>query len=348
MLQKLETEKVLACHLILQQFLNRKQGGSVLVLRVTLSCITQEGNLALVKYQDCYFREIHFFPFSVGLSPVSGSHCQPCPAGLLCRRIWQAVPEWEGCWSWRLIWRVFVFHWLPPTEDCFESGQLLNTLSTCGSFSVTVSGEYILYKKVCSHVISWYHMDFSRAWCPFGYCFCFRNFSAVLLPLCNLSLPFAHLLSPVRASKITKSWYILEEKALTLCCLLHTRSLGFYTCICPLASESWKVLGYLFEVSNECQEVFCSWKWRKRAEADKSALSCWSLEHMNQNRKHKRYMEYKTEFSVLYSASRHFFRFPKSHMNCDRQKGQNDVAKFKERGGVCPVWIQNYSLSLAR
>lgn len=119
---------------------------------------------------------------------------------------------------------------------------------------------------------------------------CYYPYAAFPSPL----VVCCHLLSPL---KITKSWYLPEEKARTLYCPLHTCSRGFCTCICSLASESWNILGYLFEISNECQEAFCSWKWRRTAEADKSAFSCWSLEHTNQNSKHKRYMEYKTEFS---------------------------------------------------
>lgn len=145
-------------------------------------------------------------------------------------------------------------------------------------------------------IISWYHMDFSRAWHAFGYCFCFKSFSAVLLPLSSLPLPFGHLLLLVITSKNYKK-LILTEGEGTLCCLLHSWSLGFYTCICSLVRESCKVLGYLLEVSTEYQEAFCSWKWRKTAEADQSAFPCWSLQHMKQNRKHKRYMEYKTKFS---------------------------------------------------
>lgn len=130
---------------------------------------------------------------------------------------------------------------------------------------------------------------------------CYYPYAAFLSPLVICCC----LLSPLI---ITKSWYLLEEKALTVYCLLHACCLGFYTCFCSLVSESWKVLGYLFKVSSECQEAFCSWKWRKTAEADKSAFSCWFLQHMKQNRKHKRYMEYKTwVFRVVHSIQTFFW-----------------------------------------
>lgn len=126
-LQKLETEKVLVCHLILWQ------GGSVLVLRVTLSCITQEGNLALVEYQVTVTSgRFTFFTFWWTWALSLGVSVTNVLADLLCRRIWHAVPAWESCWRWRWIWRALstIDYWLPPNEDCFEPEQLLNTLST--------------------------------------------------------------------------------------------------------------------------------------------------------------------------------------------------------------------------
>lgn len=77
----------------------------------------------------CYFREIHFFHFLMGLSPVFGSHCQPCPsAAPLCGRIWHEVPEWESCWSWRWIWRAFVFTDLHQLKTVLSWGASEGTL----------------------------------------------------------------------------------------------------------------------------------------------------------------------------------------------------------------------------
>lgn len=125
-----------------------------------------------------------------------------------------------------------------------------------------MSVYYGLYKKIWSHFISWYHMDFSRAWCPFGYCFCFRSCSAASLPLCSFLLPLwpfsvtcYHL---CRLQKADVYWQMREKETLALYCLLHVCSLWFYTWICSLASGSWKCLGYLFGVANEWQEAFCS------------------------------------------------------------------------------------------
>lgn len=99
-------------------------------------------------------REIHFFHFLMCLSP-SLSPMSFC---------WNPLQEDMACSAWvgkplemKVNLKSFCRHWLPPAENCFESGQLLKTLSTYGRFSVPVSGQYSLHKKAWSHVISWYY-----------------------------------------------------------------------------------------------------------------------------------------------------------------------------------------------
>lgn len=79
MLQKLETEKVLVYHLILQEFLTQPARFSPGAESDTeLHHTGGKSGLAGIP-GDCCFRDIHFFHSLMGLSTVSRSHCHSCP-----------------------------------------------------------------------------------------------------------------------------------------------------------------------------------------------------------------------------------------------------------------------------
>lgn len=164
---------------------------------------------------------------------------------------WAEIRLFHFLWTWALSLGVTVTNVLLLTSSgmqCLsgeaagaegESKELLSTIDSHQVKTVLNLGScWTLYSqklqyglcRVWSRIISWYHMDFSRAWHPFGYCFCFKSFSAVLLPLSSLPLPFGHLLLLVITSKNYKKLILTGGKG-TLCCLLHSWSLGFYTCI---------------------------------------------------------------------------------------------------------------------
>lgn len=161
---------------------------------------------------DVCFREISLFPLSDGPEPCLWESLSPMS---FCWPPLQKDMAWSA-WVGKLLelevnLKSFCLHWFHQLKTVLNMGcccwrhilvfPLASTSLSSGSFSVSASGQYGLHKKPWSHVISWYHTDFSGAWCPFGYCFCFRSFPAVLLPLYSLPFPFGCLLLPVITSE---------------------------------------------------------------------------------------------------------------------------------------------------